>query len=292
MVCVIVVTHNNGNTLRESLNSLLKSGCVNEVIIVDNASSDDTRQILSGFTKLDKVNVVYLCRNMGFTGGVTVGLRYCSYGNYFALFNPDAVATRDWLCRLLEVMEGDETIGMAQSLLIKPNGDIDSAGGFINGLGYPIEFKPNIDWRLLTRLKPYDVGYAKGAAVLIRRKAYEEVGGFDNRFFFYYDETDLSYRLRRYGYRVVVVPSSVVYHVGLGSKIPNKEYFVLYYMERNHLLFLWKNLRSRFAPALAWSLVGAIKEKGARRSIRVKALKDSLKLIIGKEVNEPFSYSA
>jgi len=66
----------------------------------------------------------------------------------------------------------------------------------------------------------------------------------------------------------------------------------LYYMERNHLLFLWKNLRSRFTPALAWSLVGAIKEKGARRSIRVKALKDSLKLIIGKEVNEPFSYSA
>jgi GT2 family glycosyltransferase len=294
MICIVMVTHNNGDTVSEAIKSLISSKGLDYLIIVDNASRDQTKAIINEYSNnYSFIKVIYLGKNYGFTGGVTAGVKvmskYCRDDEYFGLFNPDAVATEHWLINLLKVMDSDNSIGMAQSLLVKPSGDVDSAGGFINSLGYPIEFKPIIDWRRLSRLKSYGVGYAKGAAALIRRKAYEEVGGFDDRFFFYYDETDLSYRLRRRGYKIVVVPNSIVYHVGLGSRIPNKEYFVLYYMERNHLLFLWKNFRDRFIPALAWSLIGAVKERvHIRRIIRLRALKDSIKLIRGKRVYEPF----
>jgi len=146
-------------------------------------------------------------------------------------------------------MDENSDVGMAQSLLIKPNGEYDSASGFINGLGYSIELRPKVNYELLRRVKPYEVSYAKGAAVLIRRETYLQVGGFDNRFFFYYDETDLSYRMRKAGWRIYVMPSSLVFHIGLGSRISNKELFALYYLERNHPLFLNKNIKSRL-PSL------------------------------------------
>jgi len=159
---------------------------------------------------------------------------------------------------------------------------------FINRIGYPLEFKPRVDYKTLNKSKPYEISYAKGAAVLIRTKAFLQVGGFDNRYFFYYDETDLSYRMRKYGWKIYLVPSSTVIHIGVGSKIPNKELFILYYMERNHLFFLYKNIRSRFIPALIWALVGAMHEKSSiRMRTRLQAIRDAIKLVIGHQVHEP-----
>lgn len=290
MVCVIMVTHNNDSTIEHALKSLLNSYYVDLVIVVDNASKDNTKYILRQFIHMNvNVKAVFLKDNVGFPKAVNIGLRFCPYEEYFALFNPDAYATKSWLLKLVNVANSDKSIAMAQSLLIKPNGEIDSAGGFINGLGYPIEFKPKVDLDKLIKINPYEVMYAKGAAVLIRRKAYDEVGGFDDKIFFYYDEADLSYRLRQHGYKIVIVPDSIVYHVGLGSKIPNKELFVLYYIERNHLYFLAKNMPSRLISALSWSIMGMVKERYAiRRRVRFKALLDFIKLITGCKVNEPF----
>jgi len=294
MPCVIVITHNNASTLRDALGSLINSDLVNEIIIVDNNSIDDTRLIINEFSiKYPNIKKIFLNRNIGFAAGVNVGFRACkSTQPYFALFNPDAVATRNWLRRLIDFMDENSDAGMAQSLLVKPNGEIDSAGNLINGLGYPIELKPKVSYKLLSKLKPYEVGYAKGAAVLIRREAFLYVGGFDKRFFFYYDETDLSYRMRRAGWKIYVVPGSVVFHIGLGSKIPDKELFVLYYLERNHLLFLFKNFRLRFVPALVWSLIGALHERNSvRLRARLRAVYDAVKLVIGRLVNDPVDLS-
>jgi len=112
------------------------------------------------------VKGLFLGRNTGFAAGVNIGFKACrSAESYFVLFNPDAIATRDWLRKLVEFMDENSDAGMVQSLLIKLNGEYDSAGGFINGLGYPIEFRPKVNYELLRRVKPYEVGYAKGAAV-------------------------------------------------------------------------------------------------------------------------------
>jgi GT2 family glycosyltransferase len=94
--------------------------------------------------------------------------------------------------------------------------------------------------------------------------------------------------MRKYGWKIYLVPSSIVVHIGLGSKIPDKELFVLYYIERNHLLFLYKNIRSRFIPALIWSLTGAIHERNnIKMRIRFMAIRDAIKLAIGYKVHDP-----
>jgi len=293
-MCIIIITHNNAGTLRMALESLVNSELADRIIIVDNNSIDNSQSIIKEImAEHPFVEGLFLKKNVGFAAGVNIGFKACgSAESYFALFNPDAIATRDWLKKLVEFMDENDSAGMAQSLLVKPNGEYDSAGGFVNGLGYPIEFRPGVGYELLRRVGPYEVGYAKGAAVLIRREAYLRVGGFDNRFFFYYDETDLSYRIRRAGWRIYVVPSSLVFHVGLGSRIPNKELFVLYYLERNHLLFLGKDIKSRLPPAMAWSLIGALHEHNSiRLKIRLRAIYDAIKLMLGHSVNDPINLS-
>jgi GT2 family glycosyltransferase len=293
LVCIIIVTHNNSDTLKNALDSLINSDneFINEIVIVDNNSTDNTRFIIDEFfyKYRDLIKKIELQQNLGFPWAVNIGFKLCKNKEpYFALFNPDAIATKGWLRELLYFMNENERVGMTQSLLIKPNGGYDSAGGFINGLGYPLEFKPRIDYKTLSKLKPYEIGYAKGAAVLIRTKAFLQIGGFDNRYFFYYDEVDLSYRMRKYGWKIYLVPRSIVIHIGLGSKIPNKELFVLYYMERNHLLFLYKNIRSRFIPALIWSLAGGLHEKcSIRMRIRLQEILDAIKLVMGRQVRDP-----
>lgn len=221
-------------------------------------------------------------KNVGFPKGVIIGVLVARPEKYFAIINPDAIPTRDWLAKLVDTMERCEECGMAQSLLVHPDLSIDSAGGLLNFLDYPIELK-------YTRSKaPYKVHYAKGAAALIRISAYRVAGGFDSRFFFYYDETDLCARMRKRGFKVVVVPNSVVFHIGQGSSIPGKEYFTLYYMERNRLLYMYKNDLAKLPLGIVTALLGIFKEKGIRKVVRVRALRDFLRLLRGEEINEPF----
>jgi len=293
VVPIIIVTYNNEETIDTCLTSLLRTkleGVEMKVIIVDNSSKDSTRKkILKHEGEISEI--MLLDRNHGYPGAIIrphnsiEGKHY----KYFVLLNPDTIVTENWLSELISVMEEDPKIGAAQSLLLNMDGSVDSAGGFVNLLGYPIELFKGERLTFEKRLARYvEIGYAKGAASIFRLEAYVRAGGFDERFFFYYDETDLCYRIRRLGYKVVLVPRSIVYHKGLGSKVPSKELFVLYYMERNKLLFLLKNMPYCLLPSLLWSLVGALKSGKPRyRHIRLKALLDFIRLTIGCQLKEP-----
>jgi len=293
VIPVIIVTYNNEETIDPCLTSLLKTkleGMKMEVIIVDNASKDFTRErILKYERKVSKI--MLLDRNYGYPGAIIRALNSIKEKpyKYFVLLNPDTIVTESWLSELTGIMKEDPRIGVAQSLLLSMDGSIDSAGGFVNLLGYPIELFKGKRLTFEKRLPRYvEIGYAKGAASIFRREAYVRAGGFDERFFFYYDETDLCYRIRRLGYKVVLIPRSIVYHKGLGSKSPSKELFVLYYMERNKLLFLIKNMPYCLLPSLLWSLVRALKSGKPRyRHIRLKVLLDFIRLTIGCQLKEP-----
>ena len=285
MIPIIIVTHNNASTINRTISALMKTTFDFDeikIFIIDNNSTDNTPYILNTI-KDDRITVLFLKRNLGFPAAVILGLLHAKPTTYFALLNPDAIPTPYWLQRLYEVMENDPKIGIAQSLLVHPDGTIDSAGGFLNFLGYPVEVKKPLD------SKPYSAMYAKGAAVLVRVSAYKEAGGFDPRFFFYYDETDLCARMRKKGYKVVVVPDSIVFHIGLGSRIKCKELFVLYYMERNRLFYIFKNEPFKLPLALTTALLGITKEKGIRRYVRKKAVLDFISLAHGHKLNEPFN---
>jgi len=129
-MCIIVITHNNASTLRKALDSLVNSELIDEIIIVDNNSVDGSQLIIRKFmAEYTFVKGLFLSRNVGFAAGVNIGFKACrSAEPYFVLFNLDAIATRDWLKKLVEFMDENSDAGMVQSLLIKPNGEYDSAG--------------------------------------------------------------------------------------------------------------------------------------------------------------------
>jgi len=285
-IVIIIVTHNNASTLDLCLTSLSKSEYIDKarVVIVDNNSTDETRDIIKKWINIMKNwKAVFLNKNVGFPKAIMIGLKDANPKDYFAMLNPDAIPTRKWLVTLLNAMETCKTCGMAGSLLVHLDGSIDSAGGFLNFFGYPIEAKFPLS------NKPYEVQYAKGAATLVHVSAYRLVGGFNPRFFFYYDETELAIRMRKHGFKVIVVPNSIVFHVGQGSKIRHKELFTLYYMERNRLLYICKTNLLKMPIGIFTAIIGIAKEKGIRRKTRLLALKDFLKLIKGAEIDEPFT---
>ena len=180
-----------------------------EVILADDASTDATREIKNWIRNL---TVAETGGNLGF-------LRNCNNaaknarGSYIFFLNNDTKVTENWLSSLVKRMEEEKSIGMAGSKLIYPDGRLQEAGGIIwsdaSGWNYG---------RLSDPEKPEycyvkEVDYISGAAIMIRKELWEEIGGFDERFApAYCEDSDLAFEVRRHGKKVVFEPDSVVVH--------------------------------------------------------------------------------
>ncbi len=151
-------------------------------------------------------------------------------------------------------MEADPTIGAVQPKLLQYHQRTHfeyagAAGGFLDRFGYPFT-----RGRIFDTVEPdegqYDdpgpIFWATGAAIMLRREALDRVGLLDEHFVLHMEEIDLCWRLQRAGYRIELVPESVVYHLG-GSSLPRHDSRKTYYNFRNSLLLLYKNL-----PPAAW----------------------------------------
>ncbi|MCR8463596.1 MAG: glycosyltransferase, partial [Crenarchaeota archaeon] len=178
-ILIIIVTYNNEEDIDGCLNSLLKTKSdLMEIIIIDNSSTDSTREKILKY-KESVSKLILLDRNYGYAGAVIRALNSIEdkHYKYFVLLNPDTIVTENWLSELISVMEEDPRIGAAQSLLLSMDGSIDSAGGFVNLLGYPIELFKGKRLTFEKRLARYvEIGYAKGAASIFRREAYVRAG--------------------------------------------------------------------------------------------------------------------
>lgn len=180
-----------------------------EVIIADDVSKDATEH-LSEFAE----NLV-ICRNSTNQGF----LRNCNNaakaarGTYIMFLNNDTKVTEGWLSSLVDMMEKDSTVGMCGSKLVYPDGRLQEAGGIIwsDGSGWNYGRLDDPDKAEYNYVK--DVDYISGAAILIRRSLWEEIGGFDDRYApAYCEDSDLAFEVRKHGYRVVYQPLSKVIH--------------------------------------------------------------------------------
>lgn len=180
-----------------------------EVIIADDVSTDETRH-LEHFAEglVISRNTV----NQGF-------LKNCNQaaakarGQYIFFLNNDTKVTEGWLDWLLRLMESDQSIGMTGSKLIYPDGRLQEAGGIIwsDASGWNYGRLQNPELPEFNYVK--DVDYMSGAAILIRRSLWEEIGGFDERYApAYCEDSDLAFEVRKHGFRVVYQPKSVVIH--------------------------------------------------------------------------------
>ncbi|MEO8625335.1 MAG: glycosyltransferase [Candidatus Limnocylindrales bacterium] len=138
--------------------------------------------------------------------------------DYLVFLNNDAVVEHGWLDALCRVADDDPRVGMVGSMLLRPDGRLEEAGGimFRDGKGYPYgsgddPSKPEYNF-------VRDVDCVRGASLLVRRAAFEAVGGFDDRYApAFFEEFDLAFKLREAGYRVVYQPASRVHHAGARS---------------------------------------------------------------------------
>jgi GT2 family glycosyltransferase len=244
LVSIVIVNYNGKIFLKKCLTSVLKTNYPNiEVIVVDNGSTDGSPELLRSFASDSEIKVILSETNLGFAGGNNVGIELAT-GDYVVFLNNDTTVEPNWINELVRVLESDFTIGAAQSklLLMDSPSHLDCAGLFSNFYGDT--FARGQGEKDVEKYGCGEIFTCKGASMIVRRKILERIGSFDSDYFTYYEDTDLSWRIRLAGYKILFVPSSIVYHKCNGS-IPivgaRSLFFQVYLWKRNRIITLIKN---------------------------------------------------
>lgn len=213
---VIVLNWNGKHFLRECFDSLRSQTFKDfDIILVDNGSTDSSVEYVR--QEFPEVRVIALNHNAGFAGGNNVGIR-ASTGEYVALLNNDTKAHPRWLEALKTALDAHPDVGFCASkiVLYDQPGVIDSAGDLFYTCGVGEKRgRSETDRGQFAQLQP--VFGACAAAALYRRSMLEDVGLFDEDFFAYAEDVDLSFRAQLAGYQCLYVPEAVVYHHLQGS---------------------------------------------------------------------------
>lgn len=239
-VNVVIPNWNGASALPACLDSLLAQSQKSQIIVVENGSTDNSRGLL--YSKYPQVEVIPLPKNTGFTG-VNTGIRQAIKNKvqYVALLNNDATADPKWLKNLVDFLEDNPKAGIATSKILSHTGEyLDSTADL-----YTIWGLPHPRGRREADTGKYDndiwVFGASGGASLYRVETLEDIGLFDEDFFAYYEDVDISFRAQLAGWKVAYVPSARVYHQigGTSAKIKG---FATYQTMKNLPWLLVKNV--------------------------------------------------
>ncbi len=254
-VAVVIPNWNGEDLLAESLRSIEKQSYPCQIIVVDNGSTDSSVKIIK--EKFSKVHLIELAENTGFTGGVNAGLSYAVSEKFdaTALFNNDAEAEPDWLENLVQEMEQSPKTGIVTGKLMRHDRKhIDSTGDFYTIWGIPMPRGRNqVDTGQYNQ--PESVFGASGGASLYRTKMLQSIGLFDERFFAYIEDVDISFRARLAGWDVRYTPNAVAYHHVSATTSKMVSSFARYHWIKNYLMTYTKNMPARlywkYFPLLA-----------------------------------------
>lgn len=239
-VAVIVITHNGRKHLQECFESLEKQTYRHfEAYLLDNGSTDASSEFVK--ERFPWVKIIKLEKNYGFAKGYNIAIQQVD-AELVALLNDDTKADPQWLEELVKAIESDARIFAVGSKIVfydKPN-VINHAGGFLTIVG------AGIDHGIFQRdspefSKPKYVGCVCGAAMLVRRDIFLKLGGFDETYFAYFEDTDLCWRAWLSGYKSLYVPSSKVLHKHGGSWGSRKNPVRIYLGTKNMALNVIKN---------------------------------------------------
>jgi len=236
-VSIIIVNYNGKKLLEKCLESLFKVTYDNfEIILVDNNSTDETIEYVT--KNYPSIIIIKLDSNKGFAEPNNIASKIAK-GDFLLFLNNDTVVTPNFITELVDVLINDLKIAICQSLLLKPDGSIDSSGDFIDKIGIVYNSKKQInDIR--------EISSARGASMIIRKDVFEQLHGFDEQFFVSFEDVDLGWRTWIKGYRVVVNPKSIVYHVGGKTHDSIKEKIAFHGL-KNQLSMKITNFETKFA---------------------------------------------
>ena len=203
LVSIIIVNYNGQKLLDECFQSLLQVNYSNyEIILVDNNSTDDSIEFIK--KNYPSTIIIKLEKNYGFAYPCNVGAKNAK-GDYYLFLNNDTKVTPNFITELFQVALQDKKIAVLQSLLLKSDNEVDSSGDFIDSFGRAYNSKI-----IPTEVK--NILSARAAAMLVRKDVFSELEGFDKNFYVSFEDVDFGWRAWICGYRVVLVPTSIVYH--------------------------------------------------------------------------------
>lgn len=215
-VVVVIPNWNGAEYLSVAIESVLAQTYKNfDLLIVDNGSTDNSKGVIEAYKKKDaRIRSIYRNKNYGYTGGVNPGMELAMKENaaFVAPFNNDAVADKDWLKCLVKFLRSNPAYGIAAPTLLHADGKtIDSTADqyTIWGIPYPRGRDEPVSSRYDQNM---DIFGASGGASMYRVAILKEVGVFDQDFFAYYEDIDLSFRAQLAGWKVGFVPKATVYH--------------------------------------------------------------------------------
>jgi GT2 family glycosyltransferase len=209
---IILLCYNKVELTFQCLRSLLREVDLAdaEIIVVNNASTDETREVLSHFEGY--VRVLDNEENLGFVHGNNRGAELAR-GKYLLFLNNDTVVLPGWLERLAETAEADPRVGVVGPMFIYPDWTIQEAGGIVwnDARASQYGWGRSPDDRRFNFAR--EVDYVSGASLLVRKDLFDRLGGFDRRYApIYYEDTDLCMAVRALGYKVVCQPASRIVH--------------------------------------------------------------------------------
>ncbi len=246
-VAIVILNWNGKTHLQKFLPSVFNSVYPNlEIIVGDNDSTDESVNFLRDFFPL--VNVIRNEKNYGFAEGYNKILKQVE-ADYYILLNSDVEVTPNWINPVIDLMEADNMIAVAQpkikSYFKKTHFEYaGAAGGFIDHLGYLFcrgrlfdfveEDKGQYD-------NDTEIFWAAGCALFIKADIWKRVNGLDEKFFAHMEEMDLCWRIKNLGFKIMFCSKSTIYHVG-GGTLNVDSPFKTYLNFRNNIYLLKKNL--------------------------------------------------
>lgn len=252
VVSIIVVGYNSRRHLERCFSALRRTQYPGNIeqIFVDNQSCDDSVAFMQ--QHYPEVVVVPAGQNLGYAGGNNLGAARAS-GSMLVFLNPDTEVDPNWLIRLIQPVLEQPEIGLTTSkvLMMSDRSTINTCGNEVSFAG--ITWCRGAGCRSDEFVVDSDVSAVSGCAFAIRRQLFEELGGFDERFFMYLEDTDLSWRARVAGYRCRYVADSIVYHDYHLDLTPWK----IGLIEQNRYRMLGKHLSLRGIVGLAPALISA-----------------------------------
>ena len=244
-VAVVILNWNGKHLLEEYLPEVIKHSRQASIYVVDNASTDDSISYVS--SKFPTVKLIKLDDNYGYAGGYNRAVKQINMPIQI-LMNNDIRPTKNWLQPIISSFEKNRNIAALQPKLLSDKNKqyfdyAGAGGGFIDHLGYPF-----CRGRLFNDIEKdegqYDdeveIFWASGACLAIRKEVFEIAGGFDELYFAHQEEIDLCWRINNLGYKIRVVPTSKVYHLG-GGTLDEQHPKKTFYNFRNSLFNLLKN---------------------------------------------------
>lgn len=245
-ISVIIVNWNAKNLLRDCLNSLSKTvhNLLFEIIVVDNASSDGSVAMLE--TEFPSIVRIVNKENKGF-GAANNQAFAIMKGKYALLLNTDTVVTPEAVKKIWDFCEANDKAAIVCGQLLNADGSKQNSIASFPGLLtlaantslLEYLFPGRYPSKRYKHTSPIEVDSAIGACMMIRKKALDEAGAFDERYFFFFEETDLAYTMRCQGWKIYQVPDALIYHLqgqSIGHNISSR---IEFYRSRYQFLRKW-----------------------------------------------------